>query len=105
MYGVIRKFFLINLPPGFELLGTPCFGTSFLFDCGQWRDVTSNFFWEHHPEFVKCFVTYESFILRRQDPLYDFVSVALVVMPSCWLSDSGITSSRPLTSDLTCVKK
>jgi len=55
-------------------------GLPFLFDCGQWRDVTSNFFRERHPEFVEGFVTYKSFILRRQDPLYDFVSVALVVI-------------------------
>ena len=51
-----------------------------MFDCGQWRDVTSNFLKERHPQFVVCFVTYKSFILRHQHPLYDLVSVALMVI-------------------------
>ena len=59
----------------FLILGTP-----FLFDSGQWRDVTSNFLKERHPQFVVCFVTYKSFILRCQHPLYDLVSVALIVI-------------------------
>ena len=95
----------INLPPGFQLLWFPFLGPPFLFDCGQWRDVTSNFLKERHPQFVVCYVTYKSFTLRHQHPLYDLVSVALMVIAVVWSSDSGITNSRPLTSNLTCVKK